>query len=448
MSNSGPGRTVRRTLSDDTLLVFLSDCHIGGDAGRDIFESPDDLTALFDDLDRHASPVELILAGDFFDFLRLGHVASGENRAAATISRPEYRALFGALRRLAAGKDRRVFYMPGNHDAEAWWNAAVRQEILREGLVHEFTLSYAATFTSAPDRLVYCEHGNEFDESNTIDNYDDALDTPLGHHVVTEIIPRLPSGGTAAALRLNEIDHVFPLSTIPQWAAGRLFYALVTQAMRWLLLPLLVAYIGFEVVAYLVGIGERAIQNLFAAIFYYSAIIIFAFALFFFLARRIANRAIKNTPPRNDEATLILRRLQSGETPPLGTVPGSDIAVWVSGHTHAPALDEFRRPNGRTGVVVNSGCWLRQLQPTRAHFRAPAVFVNRFVQTHVRVTLRDASVAVELWGHPRPAPQDLLLVERVAILGRLRVEAEKGGPPRILASAAAGKSGSSAAPLA
>lgn len=448
MGDSGPVRATRRTLSDDTLLVFLSDCHIGGDAGRDIFESPDDLTLLFEDLDRHAGPVELVLAGDFFDFLRLSHVASGENRAAATISRPEYRAMFGALRKLASGTDRRVFYMPGNHDAEAWWSSAARAGILGEGLVHELTLSYAATFASAPDRLVYCEHGNEFDESNTIDNYDDALDTPLGHHVVTEIIPRLPSGGTAAALRLNEIDHVFPLSTIPQWAAGRLFYALVTQAVRWLLLPLLVAYVGFEVVAYLVGIGGRAIQNMFAAILYYSAIILLAFALFFSLARRIANRAIRNTPPRNDETALIRQRLQSGQTPPLGTMAGGDIAVWVSGHTHAPGMEQYRRPNGTTGVIVNSGCWLRQLQPTRAHLRAPAVFVNRFVQTHVRVALREGAVSAELWGHPRPSQQDLLLVERIAILGRLPVEPAKGAPPRILASAAVGKSGASAAPLA
>jgi UDP-2,3-diacylglucosamine pyrophosphatase LpxH len=448
MSNSGPGRTVRRTLSDDTLLVFLSDCHIGGDAGRDIFESPDDLTALFDDLDRHAGPVELVLAGDFFDFLRLVHVPAGENRAVATISRPEYRALFGALRKLAAGKDRRVFYMPGNHDAEAWWNAAVREEILREGLAHEFTLSYAATFASAPDRVVYCEHGNEFDESNMIGNYDDALDTPLGHHVVTEIIPRLPTGSTASVLRLSEIDHVFPLSTIPQWAAGRMFYALVTQAVRWLLIPLLVLYVGFEVLAYFVGIGGRAIENMFASIVYYSAIIILAFALFFFLARRIANRAIRNTPPRNDEPSLIRGSLQRGDTPPLGTFAGSDVAVWISGHTHAPALEEFRRQNGEAGVIVNSGCWLRQLQPTKAHLRAPAVFVNRFVQTHVRISLHNGAVNVELWEWPRPSAQDLLPVERLAILGRLPAEPEKGAPPRVVASASVGRSDAPTARLA
>jgi hypothetical protein len=58
---------VIRTLRDDTLIVFLSDCHIGGSDGRDIFESPNDLIRLFAELDADPRPIELVLAGDFFD---------------------------------------------------------------------------------------------------------------------------------------------------------------------------------------------------------------------------------------------------------------------------------------------------------------------------------------------------------------------------------------------
>lgn len=93
---------MKRTLADDTLLVFLSDCHIGGSDGRDIFESPDDLTQLFDNLGGHSGPIELVLAGDFFDLLRVVRVPDGENRASVTMARPEYQALFAALRRFAA----------------------------------------------------------------------------------------------------------------------------------------------------------------------------------------------------------------------------------------------------------------------------------------------------------------------------------------------------------
>ena len=124
--SAGGEQSATRRLTDDTLLVFLSDCHIGGDNGRDIFESPDDLAALFNDVAAHPGPVELVLAGDFFDCLRIGSVASGENRASTTIARPEYGALFAALRSLAAGTGRTVTYLPGNHDAEIWWNADIR----------------------------------------------------------------------------------------------------------------------------------------------------------------------------------------------------------------------------------------------------------------------------------------------------------------------------------
>ena len=53
-------------LQSDTLVVFVSDSHIGGDPGCDGFESPEELGALFEELQGRDGPVELILAGDFF----------------------------------------------------------------------------------------------------------------------------------------------------------------------------------------------------------------------------------------------------------------------------------------------------------------------------------------------------------------------------------------------
>jgi hypothetical protein len=39
MSDSADDGVIRERLPDETLLVFLSDTHIGGTAGSDIFES-------------------------------------------------------------------------------------------------------------------------------------------------------------------------------------------------------------------------------------------------------------------------------------------------------------------------------------------------------------------------------------------------------------------------
>jgi len=59
MNRPAPDRVARKQLSDDTLVVFLSDAHIGGPTGSDIFESTAELTALLRDLSRHQGPVEL-----------------------------------------------------------------------------------------------------------------------------------------------------------------------------------------------------------------------------------------------------------------------------------------------------------------------------------------------------------------------------------------------------
>jgi Calcineurin-like phosphoesterase len=441
-----------RALSDDTLVVILSDSHIGGDERRDIFESPDDLSALFDELGAHPAPVELVLAGDFFDFLRIADVADDENRASATIARPEYGELFAALRRFAAGESRRVVYLPGNHDAEAWWNDEIQAELLRQGLVHEFALSYAAGFESEPERIIYCEHGNQFDPSNAKHDYADPLDTPLGDHVVTDLVPRLASAETVGGLHLRDVDRVFPLATIPNWASGRLFYELATQTVRWLLLPLLIAYVAYEVVAYALdaggaieipGVGVRRI--LFVEVGVDVAFLLLISALFLLAVRRSVTGAAPlihmHVPGSGDRETVdatvngIRTRLEDGVPPPLGGDLRGEIVVFVSGHTHAPSLVEFAGGGGARGALVNSGCWLRQLQPVGARLGAPPVYVGRFVQTHVRVYRPAGGIEVELWEHPRSSPQRLRLAERLAIAGRLPKEPGENRSPRVQARA-------------
>jgi UDP-2,3-diacylglucosamine pyrophosphatase LpxH len=436
-----------RQLSDDTLLVFLSDSHIGGDGGRDIFESPDDLKTLFEELAAHPAPVELVLAGDFFDFLRIAGPPEGANRASLTIERPEYREAFDALRRLGHGESRRVVYLPGNHDAEMWWNPDIRAALEREGLVHEFALSYTASFASEPARIVYCEHGNQFDSANAFHDYADPLDTPLGSHIVTDLVPHIPTGRRISALHLREVDRVFPLTLIPEWLAGRLFYDVVAVSVRWLLLPLIAVYLAIEVLALAFG-ADRGGERLFFALAFNVPLLIVFFGLFLLVLRWTAGRTIRSATARfggaagehggpADPAVAEIRaHLEAGRPPPLAGELSGAIAVFVSGHTHAPSLTGFDPGDGGRGVLVNSGCWLRQLQPVAARLGAPHVFVGRFVQTHVRVYRSGDEVQVELWEHPRPAAQRPPLAERIAITGRLSRAPDEDRSPRVRARAA------------
>jgi UDP-2,3-diacylglucosamine pyrophosphatase LpxH len=435
-----------RRLSDDTLVVFLSDSHIGGDGGRDIFESPDDMTALLDDVAAHPGPVELVLAGDFFDFLRIAEPPDGADRASLTVERPEYRELFDALRRLGRSESCTVIYLPGNHDAEMWSNPEIRATLEREGLVDLFALSYAASFAAAPDRVVYCEHGNQFDPANAMHDYSDPFDTPLGSHIVTDLVPRIPSGRTVSALHLREVDRVFPLTLIPEWLAGRVFYDVVALSVRWLLLPLVVLYLAIEALAIAFG-NDRGGKELFVALAFNVPLLLLFFGLFLWILRWSAGRVIRSATARfsggagehagvADPTVAAIRAcLEAGRAPPLAGELSGAIAVFVSGHTHAPSLTDFDAGGGNRGVLVNSGCWLRQLQPVEAHLGGPHVFVSRFVQTHVRVFLSADGVRVELWEHPRPAADRLPAAERFAIAGRRSGAAVEDGAPRVGAEA-------------
>jgi UDP-2,3-diacylglucosamine pyrophosphatase LpxH len=390
---------VRNHLPDDTLLVFLSDTHIGGAPGSDIFESAAELTLLVEDLNRHHGPVELVVAGDFFDMLRMEDAAGAGDGVAVTITRPEYQGLFGALRGFAGSHGRRVVYVVGNHDAEVWWNPRIQRLLSEAGLVDVFGLSYAASFASLPEQLVYCEHGNQFDPTNAIADYANPLDTPVGAHVVTELVrPIGPGIAVTRSVDLGEVSYVFPLAAIPQWVVGRIFYRFLGQVLRWPLAPLVAVYVAYEGLAALVRAlgGSLALRPLFLEVAYVLGLLAVAFAVVFLISRRTTARAISTmathlpgqTPgqERYCEDVAIRELLAADQAPPMaGTASPMEIAVFVSGHTHAPAMSELARADGRRTVIVNPGCWLRQLQPIEARLGAPPVFVPTFVHTHVRV---------------------------------------------------------------
>jgi UDP-2,3-diacylglucosamine pyrophosphatase LpxH len=453
MSDPAAEAVIRARLPDDALLVFLSDVHIGGTAGTEIFESATELTALLDDLGGHHGPVELVLAGDFLDLLRMED-AGEEDRVAATIGRPEYRGLFAALRAFGRGAGHRVVYLAGNHDAEVWWNPRVQRSLRGAGLVDVFALSYAASFRSHPGQLVYCEHGNQFDPTNTLADYANPLDSPVGAHVVTELVRPIGSGAAVTrGVDLREVRYVFPLAAHPgpaEWIAGRIFYQFLGQVLRWLLALLallVVAYVAYGGLAVVLGRasgGSQALRSVLLQTTYGLAVLVVAFAVVFLISRRTAMDAVTTLASRFPwlapgteryrEEVAIRRLVGEDRAPPMAgdDLARLELAVFVSGHTHAPAISELVRADGRRTVIVNTGCWLRQLQPVPAWLGAPPVFVPAFVHTHVRVRGGQGGVAVELWEHPRPATRRLPWIERVAIAGRVPPQ-PPAADPRLVA---------------
>jgi UDP-2,3-diacylglucosamine pyrophosphatase LpxH len=445
-------------LSSDSLVVFVSDSHIGGDPGCDGFESPAELEALFEELRTREGPVELILAGDFFDFLQIGEVPEGKDRASLTMDRPEYRDLFTALGRFRETEGKRVVYLPGNHDAESFWNPRVQETLRERGLVDEFAYYYLASMeTGGERRVIYCEHGNQLDPANIVEDYHDRLDTPLGHHVVMDFTRRVaPMGQVSPGLDLSEIKMVYPLVAIPGWVASRYFYDFAGKVASYLLLPLLAAYMTYRVVAYFLTLASGSgsffgdfrelprVHELFLDIATFGLVILLIFAIFFLVIRHWIRRTLANVSPGDrpryspaEASQSKIREILSGETrPPMD--PGLDpttVDVFISGHTHLPSLAEVERPDGRQVVMVNSGCFLRQLQPVSPHLKGPPVFVSKFVLTHVRVFAQDGHLRAELWEQPKPARQRLTRIERLLSWGRRPPQPPPEAKPRVMASA-------------
>ena len=439
-------------------MVFVSDSHIGGDPGCDGFESPEELSALLEELAGCDGPVELILAGDLFDFLQISPLRGGVDRAALTMARPEYEGLFTALGRFASGEQKRVVYLPGNHDAEMWWNPSIRETLRERGLVDEFALTYEAYFEVGGERrVIYCEHGNQFDPANTVEDYGDPLDTPLGHHVVTDFTRRVaPFGEVSRGLDLSEIKNVYPLVEIPRWVASRYFYEAVGLVAAYLLLPVLVVYAVYRAIAYVLaftgGVPVRFFQSyqelprvheFFLDIGLFGLLILLIFGIFFLAVRRevrhVSGAVSLKQKPRYSPAESSKEKVRSvlkGETTPpmLPSARPEEIDVFVSGHTHLPSLDEVEKPDGGRAVMVNSGCWLRQLQPVAPRLKGPPVFVSRFVLTHVRVYVQDSSLRVELWEQPKPAEQQLTRIERLLSLRRRPPQPPADSKPHLRAT--------------
>ena len=121
--------------------------------------------------------------------------------------------------------------------------------------------------------------------------------------------------------------------------------------------------------------------------------------------------------------------------PPMNpSLDPTTVDVFVSGHTHLPSLTEIERPDGSRAVMVNSGCFLRQLHPIAPRLKGPPIFVSKFVLTLVRVFARGDSWA---WssGSSRSRPADPDTNRATPLVGRRAPQPPKGAKPRLVASA-------------
>lgn len=439
----------------DRRLVFLSDLHLATDDDKRDFFAQDELSALLDELIASDAPIDLIIAGDFFDLLQLTDADQlpGETRVDTfrrCFERDDYATMLARLRHFTGLPQHRTIYLVGNHDAESGWNDPLRDYLLRSGLVSEIALAYRHTFTDGQGNgcLIYCEHGNDYDGVNTVGDYRNPAITPLGSHIVTDMVNYLEPLGrhadTDAPTSIADIDNIHPLGLIPWWFISNYFYRQVRRVVKYILVPAALLYAVVHLLPlYLlydqfgnnfVGRGLDSLPGVelivlaLVIMFDSSLLMITLISLLvrFDFARTRRRYGLQDPDDIFRRGARHYRRtceaLVRGEMRPAHWPAEEEwrgVDLFVYGHTHTQALDAID-VDGRPRAFANTGTWTRKVIRITTHLKLPPVFIPTYELSYITVERIGAAIRVRLWDRPKGLTYRLPWTERLAILVRRR----------------------------
>jgi lysylphosphatidylglycerol synthetase-like protein (DUF2156 family) len=374
-------------------------------------------------LESWVGPGVVVFAGDLVELLADG---AGVDPGPALAAHPRLRDATAAF---AAGPDRRVLCLVGNHDGRLAWDAAAAGT-LAAALGAELALAADLSIeTGKGRRLVRVEHGHRFDPHNAFADPRNPHDSPLGQHVVQEVLPAF------AASTSGWLDGVEDLSDpvmLPAFMTSRAIYRRLARYAWWLLLPVLAAVVlevpAVESLLRAAGEGQRMAPwpgRLLiggAAAAGVVAVIGFMLAL---LAHRawkgIAGPLARRGWAGNDAARAEARRLA-----------GDGWAGLITGHTHHAELTLL---DG--GFYANTGCCTRVVDEVPARAGLPPVFLAHRQLSWVELEA-GADLHVRLL-HSQVAQPGATTLERLAARRRPRA-AGADGRPAVVASAPPGPS--------
>jgi UDP-2,3-diacylglucosamine pyrophosphatase LpxH len=167
-------------------------------------------------------PLTVVLAGDIVEMLAHPGVSA---RDILDAHDDLCRALAGVTER--GGQ---VVYTVGNHDGDLAW------DLKTATAVRELTgakLCLAADLHLPGGELVRVEHGHQLDPYNCFHDARNPLDTPLGHHIVRDVVPKIEWLGRDW---LNGAHEMADPADFPSFLASRLVYRKLARHLWWLLL--------------------------------------------------------------------------------------------------------------------------------------------------------------------------------------------------------------------
>src|SRR3984885_2421845 len=167
-------------------------------------------------------PLTVVLAGDIVEMLAHPGVTARDIL-------DEHDDL---CRALAAVTDRggQVVYTVGNHDGDLAWDLKTATAV-REATGAKLCL--AADLVLPGGEKVRVEHGHQIDPYNCFHDPRNPLDTPLGHHIVRDVIPKIEWLGRDW---LNGAHEMADPADFPSFIASRLVYRKLVRHLWWLVL--------------------------------------------------------------------------------------------------------------------------------------------------------------------------------------------------------------------
>jgi UDP-2,3-diacylglucosamine pyrophosphatase LpxH len=207
------------TVAPGSRVIAISDLHLPPErttvSGRSC-------QVLARTLSAAAAPLTVILAGDIVELLAYpGRDASEVLDAHDDLCT----ALAGVTER--GGQ---VIYTVGNHDGDLAWDLKAATAV-RDATGARLCL--AADLMMPGGERIRVEHGHQVDPYNCFTDPRNPLDTPLGHHIVREVIPKLELIGRDWLTGAHEMADP---ADFPSFLASRLVYRKLVRHLWWLLL--------------------------------------------------------------------------------------------------------------------------------------------------------------------------------------------------------------------
>jgi UDP-2,3-diacylglucosamine pyrophosphatase LpxH len=300
-------------------------------------------------------PLTVVLAGDIVEMLAYPGRAAADVLAA-------HDDLCDAL---AAVIERggQVIYTVGNHDGDLAWDLKAARA------VHEATgasICLAADLVLPDGGKVRVEHGHQVDPYNCFTDPRNPLDTPLGHHIVREVIPKIEWLGKDWLTGAHEMADP---ADFPSFLASRLVYRKLVRHLWWLVLAPIVLFA--LVLPEIARVGDkyfdarRWLHD--GAILGYGAIVdIAVMALILAIVSRRAWISI---------SALALSERGYGQNSAARERADELIAVgylgYLSGHTHHPELHAHGH-----GFYGNTGSCTSVVEAIETIYGMPPVYLR------------------------------------------------------------------------